>query len=112
MGKLTASYIEFSYFLVCSDAAPGQPVRYCHRVRGRRCGAVYSGKCSRRDLEVCVFLRSYQFAPQTATHDFEPSGEDELALTEGDQIEVLEQPQGGWWRGQREREETVETSCG
>ncbi len=37
---------------------------------------------------------------KTATHDFEARADEELGLAVGDEIEVLEQPDGGWWRGE------------
>eukprot|EP01090_Pellita_catalonica_P010441 TRINITY_DN21887_c0_g1_i1.p1 TRINITY_DN21887_c0_g1~~TRINITY_DN21887_c0_g1_i1.p1 ORF type:complete len:156 (+),score=17.22 TRINITY_DN21887_c0_g1_i1:44-469(+) len=35
-----------------------------------------------------------------ASYDFEPQHNDELHLKEGDIVEVLEQRDDGWWRGQ------------
>lgn len=40
------------------------------------------------------------FPAQTATHHFEARDGDELGLEVGDEIQVLEQPDGGWWLGQ------------
>lgn len=42
------------------------------------------------------------FPAQTATHHFEARDGDELGLEVGDEIQVLEQPDGGWWLGQSE----------
>jgi hypothetical protein len=35
-----------------------------------------------------------------AVHDYDPSFEDELALTQGVTIKILQQLDGGWWQGQ------------
>lgn len=34
-----------------------------------------------------------------ATHTFAPSNEDELGLAVGVRVQVLQQPEGGWWEG-------------
>jgi len=33
-------------------------------------------------------------------HDYTPSFEDELALTQGTAVTILQQLDGGWWQGQ------------
>eukprot|EP00730_Choanoeca_flexa_P004283 TRINITY_DN11651_c0_g1_i3.p1 TRINITY_DN11651_c0_g1~~TRINITY_DN11651_c0_g1_i3.p1 ORF type:complete len:1647 (+),score=509.93 TRINITY_DN11651_c0_g1_i3:2-4942(+) len=35
-----------------------------------------------------------------ALHDYQPTYEDELKLTQGKNVLVLQQPDGGWWQGQ------------
>lgn len=43
-------------------------------------------------------------APAVALFDFEPSAEDELRLTAGQELIVLVQNEGGWWEGEIEGE--------
>ena len=39
-------------------------------------------------------------ATVVATHNYAPNNADELRLCEGDEVSVIEQPDGGWWKGE------------